>query len=61
MIKKNEQTQKSSDVHEEPKAKWVGSSSSNGDFTSVGMPNEAVIINEDTASNKSNVQWKYFF
>lgn len=55
VIKKNEQIQKSSDVHEEPKAKWVGSSSSNGDFTSVGMPNEVVIINEDTAFQTSQM------
>uniref|UniRef100_A0A5B6ZTL3 NAC domain-containing protein n=1 Tax=Davidia involucrata TaxID=16924 RepID=A0A5B6ZTL3_DAVIN len=44
VIKKNENAQKTSDVHGEPKARQVGSSSSNVDFTS----NESVIISDDT-------------
>ncbi|KAA8522071.1 hypothetical protein F0562_012615 [Nyssa sinensis] len=48
VIKKNEHAQKTSDVHEEPKAGQVGSSSSNVDFTTAGMLNEPVIISDDT-------------
>lgn len=55
MIKKNEQIQKMSDAHGEPKAKWVGSSSCNEDFTSTAMPNEAVIINADTSVQTSQM------
>ena len=47
VIKKNE-TQKTSDVHGESKAKGVGSSSNNGDFTSTGMSSDPVIISDDT-------------
>lgn len=55
VIKKNEQIHKISDAHGEPKAKWVGSSSCNGDFTSTAMPYEAVIINEDTTFQTSQM------
>ncbi|KAG5523916.1 hypothetical protein RHGRI_030796 [Rhododendron griersonianum] len=55
VIKKNEQIQKMSDAHGEPKAKWVGSSSCNEDFTSTAMPNEAVIINADTSVQTSQM------
>ncbi|KAL6985796.1 hypothetical protein U1Q18_019169 [Sarracenia purpurea var. burkii] len=48
VIKKNEATQKTSNVHGEPKAKKVGSSSSTGDLTSTGMSSsDPVIICED--------------
>ncbi|XP_059644626.1 NAC domain-containing protein 71-like [Cornus florida] len=48
VIKKNDHTLKTSDVHGEPKAKQVGSSSSNMNFTSAGISNEAAIISDDT-------------
>ncbi|GFZ15434.1 NAC domain containing protein 71 [Actinidia rufa] len=46
--RKVNETQKTSDVHGESKAKGVGSSSSNGDFTSTGMSSDPVIISDDT-------------
>ncbi|KAF2308754.1 hypothetical protein GH714_015651 [Hevea brasiliensis] len=40
VVKKNEQTHKTSDSLGEPKTKTVGSSSDNGEFTSAGISNE---------------------
>ncbi|PSS11618.1 NAC domain-containing protein [Actinidia chinensis var. chinensis] len=54
VVKKNE-TQKTSDVHGEPKGKGVGSSSSNGDFTSTGMASDPVIISDDTTFQTSQL------
>ncbi|KAA8525906.1 hypothetical protein F0562_007994 [Nyssa sinensis] len=48
VMKKNDDTQTPSDAHEEPKARQVGSSSSNVDFTSTRISNESVIISDDT-------------
>uniref|UniRef100_A0A5B6ZYW6 NAC domain-containing protein n=1 Tax=Davidia involucrata TaxID=16924 RepID=A0A5B6ZYW6_DAVIN len=53
VIKKNENAQKTSDVHGEPKARQVGSSSSNVDFTSTRVLNEPVIISDDTPCQTS--------
>lgn len=53
VIKKNEQAHKS-DSHGEPKAKRVvGSSSSNGDFTSTVISNEPLSISGDISSQAS--------
>lgn len=40
VVKKNENAQKMSDFHGEAKSKTIGSSSSNGDFTSMMISNE---------------------
>ncbi|XP_057509958.1 NAC domain-containing protein 71-like [Actinidia eriantha] len=54
VVKKNE-TQKTSDVHGEPKGKGVGSSSSNGDFNSTRMASDPVIISDDTTFQTSQL------
>jgi hypothetical protein len=53
VVKKNEHAQKMND-HEEPKAKMVGSSSSNGDFTFASTSNEPVSIANDIPSQASH-------
>lgn len=52
VVKKNEHAQKMND-HEEPKAKMVGSSSSNGDFTFASTSNEPASIANDIPSQAS--------
>ncbi|XP_062147212.1 NAC domain-containing protein 71-like [Alnus glutinosa] len=52
VVKKNEHAQKMND-HEEPKAKMVGSSSSNGDFRFASTSNEPASIANDIPSQAS--------
>ncbi|KAM3686748.1 hypothetical protein ACB098_10G026800 [Castanea mollissima] len=55
VVKKNENGQKMND-HGEPKAKRVGSSSSNVDFTSIRASNEPISISNDISSQASYLQ-----
>ncbi|KAF2308753.1 hypothetical protein GH714_015602 [Hevea brasiliensis] len=50
VVKKNEQTHKTSDSLGEPKTKTVGSSSDNGEFTSAGISNEHLSVSSDISS-----------
>lgn len=55
IIKKNEQALKTSDNYGDPKAKQVGSCSSNGDFSSTRTLNEPVIIADDVPFQESYI------
>ncbi|KAF5729687.1 hypothetical protein HS088_TW20G00051 [Tripterygium wilfordii] len=54
VIKRNEHGQRTSDLNGESKGKRVGSSSSNGDFTSTVISNEPLSISNSPSSNEVN-------
>lgn len=53
VVKKNDQTQKSSDFHGEGKGKEMGSSSRNCDFTSIAISNEPLSITDNIPSHSN--------
>ncbi|XAR54830.1 hypothetical protein NMG60_11030136 [Bertholletia excelsa] len=55
VTKKNDNTQKISDDHGEPKAKQLRSNSTFGAFSSKGLPSEPILVSEDATFQTSHL------